>query len=200
MTSRLFKIGKVIVPGLTILLIDILTAFTIKEGCNTEPTDKGKETVLELKTGTNNPRNSEGDFITLKDGTILFIYSHFTGKSGGDFGHAFLASRFSKDSGKTWSSQDKVEVKQEGDMNVMSVSLLRLKNGAIALFYARKNSEEDLIPMMRISNDECKTWSNPTPCITDRKGYFVLNNNRVIQLPNGRLIMPVALQDRKSVV
>ena len=194
MTSKLFKVRKVIVPGLTILLTVILTAFTIKEGCNTgRPADKGQATVLELNTGTNNPRNSEGDFITLKDGTILFIYSHFTGKSGGDFGHAFLASRFSKDSGKTWSSEDKVEVKQEGDMNVMSVSLLRLNNGTIALFYARKNSEEDLIPMMRISNDECKTWSNPTPCITDRKGYFVLNNNRVIQLANGRLIMPVAL-------
>src|SRR5690606_32902140 len=61
------------------------------------------------------------------------------------------------------------------------------------LFYARKNSEEDCMPFMRISTDEAKTWSDPISCITDRKGYFVLNNNRVIQLKNGRLMMPVAL-------
>lgn len=46
--------------------------------------------------------------------------------------------------------------------------------------------------MMRISKDEAKTWSDPEPCITD-KGYFVLNNNRVIQLKNGRILFAVAL-------
>src|SRR5690606_20303667 len=100
--------------------------------------NKSINTVLKLDTGRNNPRNSEGDFITLKDGKILFIYSHFTGKSGSDFGNGYLASRFSADNGKTWSKEDKTVVRQEGDMNVMSVSLLRLKNGSIALFYARK--------------------------------------------------------------
>jgi hypothetical protein len=37
------------------------------------------------------------------------------------------------------------------------------------------------------------TWSEPKPCITDKKGYFVLNNNRVIQLKNGRLLFAVDL-------
>ncbi|MEX2233901.1 MAG: sialidase family protein [Cyclobacteriaceae bacterium] len=152
-----------------------------------------KEVVLRLAPGPGNPRNSEGDFITLKDGRILFIYSHFSGASGSDFGNAYLASRYSTDNGNTWSSEDQLVVKQEGDMNVMSVSLLRLKNGNIALFYARKNSEEDCIPMMRISTDEAKTWSDPVTCITDRPGYYVLNNNRVVQLKNGRLLMPVAM-------
>lgn len=49
------------------------------------------------------------------------------------------------------------------------------------------------MPMMRISNDEAQTWSSPVSCIIDKKGYFVVNNNRVIQLKNGRLLMPVAL-------
>src|SRR5450759_4022258 len=31
------------------------------------------------------------------------------------------------------------------------------------------------------------------PCITDREGYFVLNNNRVIKLKNGRLVLAVAM-------
>lgn len=152
-----------------------------------------KEVVLRLAPGPDNPRNSEGDFITLKDGKILFIYSHFSGASGSDFGNAYLASRYSTDKGKTWTAEDELVVRQEGDMNVMSVSLLRLQNGNIALFYARKNSEEDCIPLMRISTDEAKTWSDPVTCITDRPGYYVLNNNRIIQLKNGRLLMPVAL-------
>jgi hypothetical protein len=46
---------------------------------------------------------------------------------------------------------------------------------------------------MRISKDEAKTWSEPVLCITDRVGYFVLNNDRVIQLDDGRLLMPVSL-------
>jgi sialidase-1 len=158
----------------------------------------GKEVVLRLTPGPGNPRNSEGDFITLKDGRILFIYSHFSGASGSDFGNGYLASRSSPDNGKTWSSEDQLVVKQEGNMNVMSVSLLRLQNGNIALFYARKNSEEDCIPMMRISTDEAQTWSEPVACITDVPGYYVLNNNRVIQLKNGRLLMPVAMHKSQN--
>ena len=151
------------------------------------------KTVLQLDPGKNNPRNSEGDFIRLKDGRIMFIYTHFTGDSGSDFGSAYLAARYSNDEGKSWSAQDKVIVPNDGKMNVMSVSLLRLQNGNIALFYARKNSLSDCIPLMRISKDEAESWSEPTPCISDRDGYFVLNNNRVLQLGSGRLIMPVAL-------
>lgn len=149
--------------------------------------------VLELKTGENNPRNSEGDFITLKDGRVLYIYSHYTGTSASDHASAYLAGRFSSDNGKTWSDEDVKIVNQEGTMNVMSVSLLRLQNGKIALFYLRKNSTTDCIPMMRTSDDEAKTWSEPQPCIRDRQGYFVLNNNRVIQLRDGRLLLAVAM-------
>jgi predicted neuraminidase len=151
--------------------------------------------VLKLNPGENNPRNSEGDFVRLKDGRIMFVYTHFTGSSASDFGSAFLAARFSADDGRTWTKESKTIVSNDGGMNVMSVSLLRLQDGNIALFYARKNSIRDCIPLMRISKDEGNTWSAPIPCITDRKGYFVLNNNRVLQLDNGRLIMPVALHE-----
>ena len=162
-------------------------------GSKSATENKGKETVLKLSPGTNNPRNSEGDFVSLKDGSILFVYSHYTGNSSSDHASAYLAGRKSYDKGKTWSTEDKTIIQQEGLMNVMSVSLLRLQNGNIALFYLKKNSTSDCIPIMRISTDETKTWSEPIPCITDRKGYFVLNNDRVIQLKDGRLLMSVAL-------
>ena len=152
-----------------------------------------KEYVLQLPVADENPRNSEGDFITLKDGRILFVYSHYTGTSADDHANAFLAGRYSSDNGKTWTDKDVVIVEQEGKMNVMSVSLLRLQNGQIALFYLRKNSDSDCIPILRISSDETETWNDPVECIIDKDGYFVLNNNRVIQLKNGRLLFAVSL-------
>ncbi len=155
--------------------------------------DTGPKTVLALDPGPGNPRNSEGDFITLKNNRILFIYTHYSGGSGYDNDSAYLASRFSDDEGKSWSTRDAKVIGQEGKMNIMSVSLLRLKDGRIALFYLRKNSDQDCIPVVRFSCDEAENWSNPIPCITDRKGYFVLNNGRVIQLSDGRIIFAVAL-------
>lgn len=139
-----------------------------------------------------NPRNSEGDFIPLTDGRILFAYTRFMNSSS-DHAPAQIMGRFSKDGGKTWSDEDHLIVDREGDQNVMSVSFLRLKNGDIALFYARKNSLDDLIPMVRISKNEAQTWSDPQPVITDQKGYFVLNNDRVLQLESGRILVPVSL-------
>jgi len=149
--------------------------------------------ALTLEPGPGNPRNSEGDFVELKDGRILFIYTHYDGESTSDHASAYLAGRFSSDQGKTWTEEDQLILENEGDMNIMSVSLLRLSDGSIALFYLRKNSTSDCIPMMRISTDEAKTWSEPQPVITDIPGYYVLNNDRVVQLESGRLLAPVAL-------
>ena len=177
--------------------LTMLCVVLLMGGCqhsNSKSADKPlNERVLHLPPGPDNPRNSEGDFITLKDGRILFIYSRYTGESTSDHAPAYLAGRTSSDGGKTWSTEDQLIVEREGDMNVMSVSLLRLQNGNIALFYLRKNAVTDCIPMMRISTDEAETWSEPIACITDKKGYFVLNNDRVIQLEDGRLMMAVAL-------
>jgi predicted neuraminidase len=122
----------------------------------------------------------------------MFVYTHFVG-GGGDHDAAHLAARYSNDGGKTWTKEDEVVVPNEGDMNVMSVSLLRLQTGEIALFYLQKNSLSDCRPVLRISNDEGKSWSDPIEIIPKEEvGYYVLNNDRVVQLSNGRLIAPVA--------
>lgn len=149
-------------------------------------------TFTDILSSSDNPRNSEGDFITLNDGRILFAYTRFM-ESASDHAPAQIMGRFSDDGGKSWSGEDILVVEREGDQNVMSVSFLRLDDGRIALFYARKNSLEDCIPLMRVSSDEARTWSDPSPVITDQQGYFVLNNDRVIQLNGGRILVPVSL-------
>lgn len=181
----------------TLIFISCLTICALLSGimepANAQETPHlNNNVVLKLAPTAANPRNSEGSFITLKDGKILFVYSHYTAGSGGDHDPAYLASRVSSDGGKNWSTDDEPVLANEGGMNVMSVSLLRLKNGEIALFYLRKNTTQDCIPYVRFSRDEAKTWSDPIACITDQSGYFVLNNDRVIQLENGRLLMAVA--------
>ncbi|NLT69672.1 MAG: exo-alpha-sialidase [Verrucomicrobiaceae bacterium] len=148
--------------------------------------------ALELGVSEGNPRNTEGDFVALKDGGFLYVYTRFRG-GGSDHDRADLVSRISRDGGKTWSAEDQPVVGNEGGLNVMSVSLLRLHDGRIALFYLQKNSLTDCRPVVRFSTDEAATWSEPTSIIPDAEiGYYVLNNDRVVQLGDGRLLAPVA--------
>ena len=164
--------------------------------------EKAVTRIQLLPPGKGNPRNSEGDFIQLKDGRLLFIYTHFTG-GGADNAAAYLASRASADGGLTWTDKDeeagrghprvpaRIVVPNEGKENVMSVSLLRLQSGEIALFYLRKNAWDDCRPYLRLSADEAKTWSEPS-LVPQPGGYYVMNNDRVVQLKSGRLVAPVA--------
>ena len=147
-----------------------------------------------LPPGVNNPRNSEGDFMPLNNGILMFVYTRFTGGSGDD-ARADLAAIYSGDGGKTWSLRFEPVLEHEGKQNVMSVSLLRLSETEIALFYLRKNSDADCVPMMRLSTDEGRTWNDPVSCAVG-DGYYVLNNDRALRLKSGRLLLPLARHAR----
>ncbi len=146
--------------------------------------------VLDINPSAEYPRNSEGAFVTLKDGAIFYAYSQFYGGTA-DHSKARIVAIESRDGGLTWSDPPKIVVENIGAENVMSVSLLRLANGEIALFYLVKNSFHDLKPWVAFSTDEAATWSGHTLMVT-AYGYFVMNNDRVIQLKSGRLVAPVA--------
>ncbi len=150
-----------------------------------------KKIVLELPPGEDNPRNSEGAFVRLETGEILYVYTSYYGKSGDDHASARLVSRVSKDGGETWSQEDAVVLENEGVLNVMSVSLLRLRDRSIALFYLVKDGPGDCRPYVRFSTDEGKTWSERVATIRE-KSYNVLNNDRAVQLEEGRILLPIA--------
>src|SRR5579859_2274519 len=147
-----------------------------------------------LPPAANNPRNSEGDFVTLKNGLIMFAYSRFTGGAADD-ASAELAAVYSGDRGKTWSLRFEPLVANEAKQNVMSVSLLRLSETEIAMFYLRKNGPEDCIPVMRISKEEGRNWSEAVSCVAEG-GYYVLNNHRAVLLRSGRIVLPLARHAR----
>ncbi|RKN86429.1 sialidase family protein [Paenibacillus ginsengarvi] len=158
---------------------------------------KGK-IVLDLRPGEGNPRNSEGAFIDLRDGRILFVYSRFIGTSFDDTAKACLAARYSSDGGETW-SDDRIVAQPEdySALNIMSVSLLRLGNGDIGLFYLPRYGWHDMRLNLRRSSDEGATWSDPVVCVPG-KGYYVTNNDRVIRLASGRLVVPAGYHRMKA--
>lgn len=157
--------------------------------------------VCSLASGGENPRNSEGAFIKLNSGRILFIYSRFTGESWHDHCTADLAMCFSDDNGETWRNAPDLFLKREEEMlNLMSVSLLRLHSGKIALLYCCKKqtaSGVDCRPLIRFSQDEGESWSVPREIIPT-PGFFVVNNDRLVQLKSGRLLVPAALHPRQD--
>ena len=145
-----------------------------------------------LPPAKDNPRNSEAAMIDLADGRIMLVYSRFTGGRG-DHAKANLSARFSSDGGATWTRDDiHITRGDEGGMNTMSPSLLRMQDGGIGLFYLRKNSLTDCRVFLRVSRDEAKTWGEARVC-TEPVGYYVMNNDRIVRLASGRILLPVAL-------
>jgi len=177
--------------------IAVFTCLALLVSCSHSPRatqlKDAVQTVLQLAPSAANPRNSEGDFIRLKNGDLLFVYTHFTAGAA-DEATAHLAQRISHDQGKTWSQDDVVLVAREGGMNVMSVSLERITPDTIGLFYLRKNSWQDCRPLLRVSGDEGQTWGKALEVFAQEdSSYYVMNNDRVVRMLDGRLLLPLAL-------
>jgi len=136
------------------------------------------------------PRHSEGDIEVLRDGRLLLAWSEFEGGFADD-ARAQIAAKLSPDGGRTW-GETFVLQSNVGRRNVMSVSLLRKRNGELLLFFLRKDAPDDLSVWMRRALREPDQWTTPTR-VSSLPGYHVMNNDRVIELAGGRLLAPVAL-------
>lgn len=154
----------------------------------------GKE-VLFIGTDDNNPRNGEGSFIKLNNGSILFGYTEFSGcDSCDDDAQARICTVISSDNGETWHEKKVMFIKPENAKNIMCLSFLRMDNGDIGAFYIIKNGDStDRIVLTR-SADEGKSWSEPINCLSciEIPDYYVINNDRVFKMKNGRIILPLA--------
>lgn len=149
--------------------------------------------ICDLPPTKDNNRNSEGAFIKLKNGNIMFAYSRYGSKGCGDSDKADIYAMISEDEGETFcepylclGSSD-----VEAD-NVMSVSFMRMSNDTIGMFYLQKfNRTNSCIPYLAISEDEGKTWIKHIRCIND-DGYYVLCNDKAVTLDNGRILLTVS--------
>ncbi|MEG0767860.1 MAG: sialidase family protein, partial [Clostridia bacterium] len=145
---------------------------------------------MDIAPQPDNRRNSEGALITCRDESILFVYSRFQGDG---MQAADLAAMRSRDDGRTFSaSRVIVTHTQDQAENIMSVSLLRMQDGQIGLFYLVRHTLHCMRMFLRRSADEGETWSEKTLC-TPEEGYFVVNNDRVVRLRDGTLLIPAAI-------
>ncbi|APZ92631.1 exo-alpha-sialidase [Fuerstiella marisgermanici] len=154
------------------------------------PHDRSEDiSVVVYPSTKQNPRYTEGSVIALNDGSLLFAATEFSG-SGSDFAAAHIVAMTSTDQGRTWHNK-RVLQENTGGMNVMSVTLRRMPSGQIAMYYLQKNSHTDLDAFVRFSDDETKTFGDSI-LITADEGYHVVNNDRVLQLSTGRLLVPAS--------
>ncbi len=147
-----------------------------------------------LGTSEFNQRNGEGAFIKLKNGSIMFGFTEFTANDWEDDVEARISYIVSSDDGESWSDKKVLFQKPDDAKNIMSLSFLRMNNNDLGAFYIVKNLDgTDKIVFTR-SGDEGKTWSEPVNCMEclENQDYFVLNNDRVLRLKNGRILFSVA--------
>ncbi|MEZ6129261.1 MAG: exo-alpha-sialidase [Planctomycetaceae bacterium] len=160
----------------------------VLDGPVPQPADADISTLV-YEASPEHPRYTEGSIVRLNNGSMLFAVTEFHG-SGSDFAKAHIVGRQSADGGRTW-SDSRILQANTGGMNVMSVTLRRLPDGTIAMFYLQKNSHSDLKPFVRISTDEGATFGTPV-AVASAAGYHVVNNDRATILSTGRILVPAA--------
>ena len=154
-----------------------------------------KQTVCELPRGENNPRNSEGDFALLKDGSVLFAYSRYTGDDDHDDAACNVAGLISKDGGRSFSPlPEPLATAAELDtQNIMSVSLCRIPDGTLCLFYLAKFGPQSAVYLKRATEENGLSFGPPELCVPKKRGvYYVVNNARITVSPQGEVLIPLA--------
>lgn len=149
--------------------------------------------TLDLCPCPGNPRSSEGDFHRLADGSLLFAYSRFHGSSSSDEAECDIYGIVSVDEGESWGEPFPIARAEDfGVHNLMSVSSVTLKDGTSAFVFGIKE-KDGTITFARACTKDGREFDVQRIECDFIPGYYVLNNNRVIRLCDGRILLPVAL-------
>lgn len=156
------------------------------------PRQRSILTYVAIPAHTSNQRNSEATILDLGPHRLLLAWTEFYTSDGRDWGPARISMMTSQDGGRTWSHKHVLQ-RNVGKINVMEANLLRLQDRRIFFAFARKNSPADCLPMFRISSDNGLTFSSPQAIPVDPyPSYYTINNDRVVQLRSGRILVPLA--------
>lgn len=151
-----------------------------------------------IKPCENNPRNSEGAFHTFSDGRIIFVYSRYKGNSHSDGATADLYMLESTDGGESFFDVGTIFTCEElGASNIMSVSLLPMRDGSVGMFFIKK-FEEYADTIMLSKSFDGRAWTEPKRILFE-DGFFVLNNDRAVRLRDGRIVLPYAYHHSQEV-
>lgn len=107
----------------------------------------------------------------------------------------------STDGGRTWKEQGRMQMEWplSGMVSDGGVSFLRLKDGRLAALLHRhvKDLHGGGLPAISFSKDDGATWT-PARLVGEPEGVWYVMNERLIQLRNGRLLVPVAHMPKGS--
>ncbi len=147
--------------------------------------------VVPLPKGEYGYRGMPGSMIQLKDGRLLLTYQGMD--SQGKSTDAIVA-RYSSDLGVTWTEESVLVPKPlpAGPDRYCHPSLLRLANGHLILSYIYGSGTTPLFGhnYYRRSVDDGKTWGDQL-IVTPKRGYHIMHNDKLVQLPSGRILAPV---------
>src|SRR5437764_758931 len=134
------------------------------------------------------PRYSEADVIELTDGRLLLAVGRKSGSD--DFAPSTIIGYFSRDGGLSWDDRpQEIQGAFDDVGGLFSVSLCRSPRGIHLFFLARgPDPHRDTRVYQILSTDEGTTWGKPVR-VSQRDGYHIVNNARVIRISTGRMIV-----------
>ena len=151
-------------------------------------------------------RNCQASVIGVSDGDLLLAYSDYLQGSMADHAPANIIALRSEDGGCSWGSPYIVADSPEVGDNVQSVSLLRLGNGRIAIFYILVKTRmgpnwidsgfkdtggtRSINLMMHVSSDDGRSWSDARCINPADEPYQCMLNDAAVRLSSGRIIIP----------
>jgi sialidase-1 len=147
-----------------------------------------KATIVEANENTTTKRAMNSAIIELKHNKLLLVYDDFTAVEDTDPGA--IMGKISEDGGRTWGEKYLIQ-ENIGQKNVMNQGIVRLKSGALALFFVKHDNNAQLSMHMKRSLDEGLTWDQPRN-ITPYSGAHATANDRAVILSSGRIIIPLA--------
>jgi len=148
--------------------------------------------VLDIDPVPGNGRNSEGAFIRIPDGSILFAYSKYSSDTAEDDDCCDIAAIYSYDEGETWSEPNTIVKAQSfGVKNIMSVSCIYQKDGSIGVYFLIKELD-GTITFGRALSQDGKVFTPERMHHNGNPAYYVMNNDRVERFADGNLYFPAA--------
>ncbi len=147
-------------------------------------------------------RGNAGDIALLSGGRLLLAYTGYREKAGAGSIFGDIEGRYSSDGGRSWGEpfplvgRPKPERKDE---SYQHPGLLRLANGQLLLTYIYFSGSDPRFAhtYYRRSTDDGATWSDQL-IVTPHAGTNHVFNDKLVQLPSGRILAPCEREIREE--
>lgn len=164
------------------------------EGERPSPALAGKVHYVTIAaSGPDSPRNDTANVLELKDGTLLAVWHKYRASkaAGSDFGRADIASKLSRDGGRTWVDERILVAAADEDLNIQAPALVALPNGELLMTALRAHANSSSSMCVFRSSDQGKTWTPAGALWEKSKGQWLQGGaSSLLRLKTGRLLLP----------